>query len=96
MQQVKLPYVKILVGLSAGRLGSGFDPRTNALHILIRRRLQPGIGCPCGVVLAKHLGNGLGINPLRHDQKAIRLLVMASGLLMQALLGQPAGLRRWT
>jgi hypothetical protein len=85
-----------LIGSAAGRLRSRPNPRKDALHILIRRRLQPCIGRPCGVVFAKHVGDSLGIDLLSLDEKAISFLIMANGLLVQALFGQPAGLRRWT
>jgi hypothetical protein len=47
-------------------------------------------------VFAKHVGDSLGIDLLSLDEKAISFLIMPNGLLVQALFGQPAGLRRWT
>jgi hypothetical protein len=76
-----------LLGSAFGRLRSELDPRENPLHVLIRRRLQPGIRRSCCVVLAKHLGHGLWIKLLCPDEEAIRFLIMADGLLVEALLG---------
>jgi hypothetical protein len=75
----------LLFGSSAGLLWSGFDPGENALHILIRRRLQPRIGCSCSVVITEHFGDSFRINLLGLDEQTISLLIMADCLFMQAL-----------
>ena len=74
-----------LFGSSARLLWSGFDPRKNAFYILIRRRLQPCIGCSRSVVLAQHFGDNFRINLLGLDEQTISLLVVADCLFMQAL-----------
>jgi hypothetical protein len=81
----------LLLGSAAGWIGAGLDAWKNSLHVLVRRALEPCIRCPRGVMLAKHIGDGLRIHVLRHDEKAVCLVVMADGLLMKALLSQLAG-----
>jgi hypothetical protein len=74
-----------LLGLFAGLLWSGFDPRENALYILIRRRLQPRIGCSCCIVLPQHFRDSFRVNILGLDEQTISLLIMTDCLFMQAL-----------
>jgi hypothetical protein len=79
------PWFYLLRGSSAGLLWSGFDPWENALHILIRRRLKPCIGCSCSVVLTQHFVDSFRVNLLGSDEQTISLLIMADCLFMQAL-----------
>jgi hypothetical protein len=72
-------------GSFGGLLWSGFDPRENALHILIRRRLQPCIRCPRSVVLTQHFRDSFRVNILGLDEQTISLLIMTDCLFMQAL-----------
>jgi hypothetical protein len=73
------------LGSFAGLLWSGFDPRENALYILIRRRLQPRIGCSCCIVLPQHFRDSFRVNILGLDEQTISLLIMTDCLFMQAL-----------
>jgi uncharacterized membrane protein YesL len=75
----------LLFGSFAGLLWSGFDPRENALHILIRRRLQPRIGCSCCIVLTQHFRDSFRVNMLGLDEQTISFLIMTDCLFMQAL-----------
>ena len=87
-------YPHLRTGPTAGLLRPGSDPPVHPLHILIRCRLRSRVGGPCGIVRAKNFGICLRFKLLRHTEKAIRFLLVANGLLVQALFSQPASLQR--